>query len=211
MTLWYGKAFHITGPLWGDSKMILYTLPFTSFDFNNPSEETVKLPVIWYRWTPMWAHCKCIPPTGSLLKTRYCCLFSLHRIPTAAREVVLWMEDKTTVDSFTVPLHSPNSRHLPAVRTVQRDCHWGLKNGGNSHWSREPITQRGTRQSQSIFRPANHKSVVSYLTGSPIATRLGLCSRLKQQGISISSPVYKITQGGGLLKHYSFISPSRKF
>ena len=31
------------------------------------------------------------------------------------------------VDSFTVSLHSPNSRHLPAVRAVQRDCQWPLK------------------------------------------------------------------------------------
>ena len=87
------------------------------------------------------------------------------------------------LDSFTVPLHSPNNRHLPAVRAVQRDCHWSLKNGGNSHWSREPITQWGTRQSQSIFRPTNHKGWcqrieghVSYPTGSPIATGFGLCS-----------------------------------
>ena len=88
------------------------------------------------------------------------------------------------VDSFTIPLHSPNGRRLPVVRAIQRDCHWDLKNGGNSHRSREPIMQWGTRQSQSIFRPTNHKSViptgghVPYPTDSPIATRLGLCSRL---------------------------------
>ena len=63
-----------------------------------------------------------------------------------------------SLDSFTVPLHSPNDRHLPVVRAVQRD--WGLKNGGNSHWSREPIMQWGTRQSQSIFRPTNYKRVM---------------------------------------------------
>ena len=28
------------------------------------------------------------------------------------------------VDSFTVSLHSPNGRHLPAVRAVQGDCQW---------------------------------------------------------------------------------------
>ena len=52
----------------------------------------------------------------------------------------------------SVPLHSTNGRHLPAVMVMQRDCHWGLKNGGNSQWSCRPIMQRGTRQSQSIFR-----------------------------------------------------------
>ena len=65
------------------------------------------------------------------------------------------------LDSFTVPLHSPNGRHLPAVRAVlapgnptlwlrnwpvraravQSNCHWGVENGGNSHRSRQPITQ----------------------------------------------------------------------
>ena len=65
-----------------------------------------------------------------------------------------------SLESFTVPLHSPNGRHLPAVRAVQRDCHWGMKNGGNSHCSHKPIIQWGTRQSQSIFRPVNHKRVM---------------------------------------------------
>ena len=54
--------------------------------------------------------------------------------------------------SFTVPMDS--------IRAVQSDCHGGLKNDGNSHWSREPIMQLGTRQSQSIFRPTNHKSLM---------------------------------------------------
>ena len=34
----------------------------------------------------------------------------------------------------TVPVHSPNGRHLPAVRAVQKDCHWGLKNGARGLW-----------------------------------------------------------------------------
>ena len=62
----------------------------------------------------------------------------------------------TPLDSFTVPMHSPNGRRLPAVGAVQGDCHWGLENGANSHWSHESIMQWGTRQSQSIFRPTNH-------------------------------------------------------
>ena len=64
------------------------------------------------------------------------------------------------LDYFTVPLHSLNGRQLPAVRAVQRDCHWGLKNSWNPHWSREPIMQWGTGQSQSTFRPTNHKKVM---------------------------------------------------
>ena len=57
----------------------------------------------------------------------------------------------TAIDSFTVPLHSPNGRPL------------GLCKGtvtGNSHWSRGPIMRWGTRQPQSIFRPTNHISVM---------------------------------------------------
>ena len=94
---------------------------------------------------------------------------------------------RTQLDSFTVPLHSPNGKHF--VRVVQRDCLWGPKNGGNPRWSREPIMQWGTRQSQSIFRPTNDKSVMptnwrpcrlphSQSYNTPIATRLGLCSSL---------------------------------
>ena len=72
------------------------------------------------------------------------------------------------IDTFTVPLHNPNGRQMPAVRAVQMDCHWSLNNGGNPLWSREPIMQWGTRQPQSIFRPTNHKSVI------PVNRRLGL-------------------------------------
>ena len=73
-----------------------------------------------------------------------------------------------------------NGRHFPVVRAVQGDCH-GDFYGGNSHWSREPTMQWRTWQSQSIFRPTNHKSAghVSFPTDSPIATRLGLCSSLQ--------------------------------
>ena len=70
------------------------------------------------------------------------------------------IELRTHLDSFPVPLHSPNSRHLPAIRAVQRDCHGGVENSGNSHWSCEPMMQWGTRQSQAISRPTNHKSMI---------------------------------------------------
>ena len=51
------------------------------------------------------------------------------------------------LDSFTVSLHSPNGRHLPAIRVVQGDCQWSMKNSGNSHQSREPTLHCETRQS----------------------------------------------------------------
>ena len=58
---------------------------------------------------------------------------------------------------FHSHFHIPSGRHLPAIRALQRDCHWGLKSNGNSNWSCEPIIQWGTRQSQTIFRTINHK------------------------------------------------------
>ena len=60
------------------------------------------------------------------------------------------------IDSFTVFLHSPNGRHLPAVRAVQGDCQWPLKME-NSHRSREPTMHCDTEQSQPIFIPTHHK------------------------------------------------------
>ena len=86
------------------------------------------------------------------------------------------------LNSFTVPLHSPDDRHLLVVRAVQRDCHWSLRNSANSHWSREPIMQWALGNPiVYIDQPITHKgdaSHVSYATDSPITTRLGLCSSL---------------------------------
>ena len=61
---------------------------------------------------------------------------------------------------FHSPLAQPWQQPFACIRAVQENCHWGLKNIGNSHWSYESIMQWGTRQSQSIFRPTNHKRVM---------------------------------------------------
>ena len=102
-----------------------------------------------------------------------------------------WLVIDWYVDFFIVLLHSPNGRQMPAVRDLQRNCHWGSKKKrGNSHWSHEPMMQWDTRKSQSIFRPTDHKRMMpaswwtcllppgSYPTDSHIATRLRLCSSL---------------------------------
>ena len=60
---------------------------------------------------------------------------------------------------FHSPLAQPYWKAF-AVKAVRRDCHWGLKNSGNSHWSCQPIMQWGTRQSWSIFRPTNPKRMM---------------------------------------------------
>ena len=85
-----------------------------------------------------------------------------------------------SLDFFTVPLHSPTGRHLPAIRAVQRNFHWGLQGCGNSQWSRERIMQWGIRQFQPITK-GRYQSIgghVSYPTDNHITARLGLCSSL---------------------------------
>ena len=42
------------------------------------------------------------------------------------------------IDSFTVSLHKPNGRQMPAVRAMQGDCQWPRKKCRNSHQSCEP-------------------------------------------------------------------------
>ena len=66
----------------------------------------------------------------------------------------IWPYPCGVLDSFTVPLHSSNG-----------SCARGLsleseKNSGNSHWVHELIMQFSCRQSQSIFRLTNYKSVM---------------------------------------------------
>ena len=48
------------------------------------------------------------------------------------------IQEWETVNSFTVSLHKPSCRHLPAVRAVQGDCQLHLKNSRNSHWPHQP-------------------------------------------------------------------------
>ena len=64
--------------------------------------------------------------------------------------VIVWL-----LDSFTVLLLSHKGRHLPAVRAVQEDCQWPLK---NSHRSREPVIHRMWEVPQSTYRSANHSA-----------------------------------------------------
>ena len=92
-------------------------------------------------------------------------------------------------DSFTVPLHSPNGRLMPAIRAVQGDCQWPMKNAGNSHllWNSnqyldQPITKG--------CHPTGSR--VSYPTDSPKATRLGLSNSL---GYGIKYTLWPVPMG----------------
>ena len=62
--------------------------------------------------------------------------------------------------SFTVSLYSPNDRHLHAVRAVQGDYQWLLKNGENSHRPGEPTMHCDTKQYQPVIRLINHIRVM---------------------------------------------------
>ena len=63
------------------------------------------------------------------------------------------------LDSFTVPLHSPNGTHL-SLGLCKGTVSGLWKSGRNFHWSREPIIHCDTRHSKSIFRPTTHKRVM---------------------------------------------------
>ena len=96
------------------------------------------------------------------------------------------------LDSFTVSLHSPSDRHLPAVWAVQGDSYMSLENCGNSHWSCEPtIHSNWSNPNLYLDQPVrkkvmpdqqNHKSQhpISILCGVLLKgnATLGLCSSL---------------------------------
>ena len=72
-----------------------------------------------------------------------------------------WGEFTThRLDCFTVSLHSQNGRHLPAVRAVQGDCRWPLKNGGNCYQLCEPRMHYNWGISQPVFISTNYKEVI---------------------------------------------------
>ena len=87
---------------------------------------------------------------------------------------------------FTVSLHNPSGKHLPAIRAVQMDCQWPVQNGGNFHYSHEPTMHCNTMQNQSTFWPTNqngwcqsNEGHVPYPIDSPNSSRRGLCSSLQ--------------------------------
>ena len=71
-------------------------------------------------------------PSGSLGK--YCPVLWISNAHCGKGPWSQWI----MVDSFTIPFHCPNSRHLPAIRVKQWDCQWPLKDGENCQQSCEP-------------------------------------------------------------------------
>ena len=71
----------------------------------------------------------------------------------------------SVLDYFTLPLHSPNSKHLPAVRAVQRDCHWLLKNGWNSIQSQKPTMLCNRGNPNLYFNQPNTKGWCQLIGG----------------------------------------------
>ena len=85
------------------------------------------------------------------------------------------------IDAFTVSLHSPNGRQMPAIRAVQGDCQWPWK------WWKFPLVIWAQGSLQRRHLPTYIKTIqpqrgstshVPYPTDSPTATRLGLCISL---------------------------------
>ena len=63
--------------------------------------------------------------------------------------------------TFTVSLHCPNGRHLPAVRVVQGDCQWICKTVKTPADPVIPCSMhRNTRQSQPLFRATYHERAI---------------------------------------------------
>ena len=89
-------------------------------------------------------------------------------------------------DSFTVSLHSTNGRHLPAIRAVQGD--W-LSVTSEKQWKFPPVmwATMQLRQSQPIFRPANHKSWYQP-NGSRVSYPTDRQGRTVKQSSSASKP-----------------------
>ena len=93
------------------------------------------------------------------------------------------------IDSFTVSLHSPNGRHLPAIRAMQGDCQWPWKmvEIPTGHVSPEFIATEAFPNLYLDYptTKGQHQPIgshVPYPTDSPTATRLGLCSSLVSVG-----------------------------
>ena len=107
-------------------------------------------------------------------------LVYLKVIPCSCGATMLFIQEAGTLDSFTVSLHSPNGRQLPAVRAVQGDCQQILKNVWNPHQSYTPIIHCMYKVPQLIFNqaithPAKQPCHISHsATGSPTATQQGL-------------------------------------
>ena len=89
--------------------------------------------------------------------------------------VVCWL------DCFTVPLHNPNGRRLPAVRDVQVDCQWPWK-----HCKFPPVRIHCDWGHLNLYLAKQIRKGWCLPNGSPVlfpndisnASRLGLCSSL---------------------------------
>ena len=99
----------------------------------------------------------------------------LKVIPCSCGATMLFIQEAGTLDSFTVSLHSPNGRQLPAVRAVQGDCQQILKNVWNPHQSYTPIIDRMYRVPQLTFTSGNHTSCKTAMSHIPLSHWQSYC------------------------------------
>ena len=84
--------------------------------------------------------------------------------------------------------------HSPlAVRAVQGDCQFPMKNGRNSQESRGSTMNRHTRQSQPVLRPTNHKCQLGAMSHTPITTLLPPGSDCHYDDVTMSGMASQIT------------------
>ena len=88
-------------------------------------------------------------------------------------------------DFFTVSLHSPNSRQMPASRAAQGNSQWPQESSENSYWSCDPTIHCDSgNPNRYLYQPITKvwcQSIwghVSYPTDSLTAIRPGLCNSL---------------------------------
>ena len=109
-----------------------FTTPEQSYDWPAASEASMN--DMGDTWPESNMH-------NNIIKTK------AHKYTTAG-VFLLWDTLYIFLDCFTLPLHSPNGRYLPAVRLCKGTISGVWKNGGNSHWSHEPITTQNSMQSR---------------------------------------------------------------
>ena len=82
------------------------------------------------------------------------------RILSFSECLVLFGAVHMAVDCFTISL---NGRQMPAIRTVQGNCQWPLKDSGNSHLSSQSRIHCNWGISKPIWRSANQWVAMSHI------------------------------------------------
>ena len=89
-------------------------------------------------------------PTLLLLVATEVVIMTTSGATTSNQQLALWqfvvfsggslmVSCSQPIDTFTLSLHNPDWEHMPAVRAVQGDCQWPMRNHRKVHQSHEPV------------------------------------------------------------------------